>query len=42
VSRARQPRCRYYRELVELHDYWQAGFELIVMARGELYEKRLQ
>lgn len=29
-------------ELVDLHDYWQAGFELIAMARGELYEKRIQ
>lgn len=29
-------------ELVDLHDYLQAGIELIVMARGELYDKRIQ
>jgi hypothetical protein len=29
-------------ELVDLHDYWQAGFELIVMARGELLDERIQ
>jgi hypothetical protein len=29
-------------ELVALHDYWQAGIELIAMVRGEVLDQRLQ